>query len=328
MLLLELGKFYCILLSLRTDRSGQRPLNWFVPRRAFYRNLRILNDFLDPYIDEALSQTAGDLEKTANSQENYTFLHAIASHSRDRKVLRDQLLNILLAGRDTTACTLSWLFYELGRNPKIVFELQREIQETIGSQPPTYADLKAMKYLTYTINETLRMYPVVPFNIRMALKDTTLPRGGGADGSEPMGILKDTPIGYSTHYMQLTDEIYPPVSDSFPPPELFRPDRWRTWSPRPWTHIPFNGGPRICVGQQFAMTEMAYTIVRILQRFSQVNGVKGPDVIWPKASDWVRGLNGEITLPEKVARREPGSMVMKSEIVLQPADKVLITFEE
>ncbi len=59
------------------------------------------------------------------------------------------------------------------------------------------------------MNETLRIYPVVPFNVRLALKDTTLPHGGGPDGLSPIGILKDTPIGYSTLVMQRREDLTP-----------------------------------------------------------------------------------------------------------------------
>lgn len=148
------------------------------------------------------------------------------------------------------------------------------------------------------MNETLRLYPAVPFNVRLALKDTTLPRGGGPDGQSPIGILKNTAIGYSTLVMQRREDLYPPGSDHL----TFNPERWYTWQPKPWTYIPFNGGPRICIGQQFALTEMAYTLVRILQRFDRVEGL-------------MHDLDG-------------GSPMMRTEIVLQPAQGVLCGFYE
>jgi len=120
------------------------------------------------------------------------------------------------------------------------------------------------------MNETLRLYPVVPFNLRMALKDTSLPSGGGEDGKQPIGVLKDNPIGYSTLAMQRRSDLYPPVSSGFPPVDEFVPERWDNWIPKSWNYIPFNGGPRICIGQQFALTEMGYTIVKILQRYDRL----------------------------------------------------------
>lgn len=148
--------------------------------------------------------------------------------------------------------------------------LRQEIHETLGYQnAPTYADLKSMKYLQAVMNEAMRLYPAVPFNSRAALHDTTLPRGGGADGMQPVGIPRDTRIAYSTLSMQRREDLYP-ASPELKPAHEFSPERWASWNPKAWQFIPFNGGPRICIGQQFALTEMAYTIVRILQRFDRV----------------------------------------------------------
>ena len=250
-------------------RAG--PAKIMIPTKTFHEGLRVMEDFIQPIIERTLQLSPEELEKKGKSDEGYTFLHALATYTRDRKVLRDQLTAVLLAGRDTTACTLSWMFYHLSLDPKIVAKLRTEILDRVGTHTsPTYDDLKAMKYLTWTINETLRLYPIVPFNVRMSLKDTTLPRGGGPDGSQPMGVPAGTPIGYSTLVLQRREDIYPPVSAKFPPHLDFAPERWEHWTPKAWTYIPFNGGPRICVGQQFALTEIAYTTVRILQQYSRI----------------------------------------------------------
>lgn len=111
------------------------------------------------------------------------------------------------------------------------------------------------------------------------------------------GILKDTPIGYSAIYMQRRPDLYPPQSAHFPHVLTYSPERWEKWTPKAWTYIPFNGGPRICIGQQFALTEMAYTIVRIFQRFDRV------DKYWMEAD-----------------------LGMKSEIVIAPANGVMVGF--
>jgi cytochrome P450 len=122
--------------------------NKLLPRRKFYSQLKILNSFVEPFIDDTLSLTADELEKRSKSDEGYTFLHALAGHTRDRTVLRDQLVAVLLAGRDTTASALSWLFYELSSKPEMVERLRAEILSSVGpTNQPTYDDLKSMKYL-------------------------------------------------------------------------------------------------------------------------------------------------------------------------------------
>lgn len=215
-------------------RAG--PLNWIIPRKQFRKDMKLINHFCDQYIDATLSLSDVELEKTTKSDDGYTFLHALAGFTKNRTVLRDQLVAVLLAGRDTTACTLSWLFYELSIAPEKYTKLRREILTTCGPDgQPTYDQMKSMKYLQHCLNETLRLYPIVPFNVRMALKDCTLPRGGGPDGSQPIGVLKDTPIGYSTLVMQRRADIYPDPSTGFPDKDAFVPERWETWSPKHWT---------------------------------------------------------------------------------------------
>jgi cytochrome P450 len=121
---------------------------WMVPRGRFHKEIKVLNEFVNSFVDDALRLSPAELEKTAKSDDGYTFLHAIASYTRDRSMLRDQLVAVLLAGRDTTACTLSWTFYELSNHPKIVQRLRSEILQQVGPvKTPTYADLKSMRYL-------------------------------------------------------------------------------------------------------------------------------------------------------------------------------------
>ncbi|PFH61903.1 hypothetical protein XA68_15919 [Ophiocordyceps unilateralis] len=232
-------------------------------------HLRALDDFVNKFIDQALRMTPAELD--AAGDKSYTFLHELARTTRDPKVIRDQIINVILAGRDTTAGTLSWTIYELSRNPAMVARLRAEILETVGADsPPTYEHLKSMTYLRAIVDETLRLYPSVPFNLRRALVDTTLPKGGGPDGSEPLPVLAGTVVSYSALVLQRRPDLYPPVSDTFADPAVYSPERWASWQPRSQDYIPFNSGPRICLGQQFALTEMCYVLCRIFQRFARV----------------------------------------------------------
>lgn len=113
------------------------------------------------------------------------------------------------------------------------------------------------------VSAALRLYPVVPTNIRMANKDTHLPVGGGPDGKSPIFVGKGMDVVYTTYSMHRLQSIY--GLDA----EEFRPERWEKLKPS-WGYIPFNGGPRICVGQQFALTEAGYATVRILQEFKGI----------------------------------------------------------
>ncbi|ROV97644.1 hypothetical protein VSDG_04644 [Cytospora chrysosperma] len=277
-----------------------------MPKKRFRRCLATMNEFVNQYVQQALDLSPEELASKTKSDRSYTFLHELASYTRDPKVLRDQLVAVLLAGRDTTASSLSWTIYELGRHPEVVKRLREEILSVVGpDRTPTYADLKGMRYLQNVMNETLRLYPVVPFNVRFALRDTTLPRGGGPDGTLPIGVLKNTPVGYTTLGMHRRPDLYPPASSAaggLRPPGEFSPERWCAWQPRPWQYVPFNGGPRICIGQQFALTEMGYVLTRMFQRFGRVESS-------------MHDVDG-------------GRPTLKAEIVLQPGDGVHVAFWE
>lgn len=138
-------------------------------------------------------------------------------------------------------------------------------------------------------------------------------------------MLERTPIVYSVQYLHLTREHYPPTSADFPDPAIFAPHRFENWHPKHWTYLPFNGGPRICVGQQFALTEIAYVMVRILQQFDDVNWMGDrthESVPRTPCSSEERGTDH--SLVEDFMQRQ--KVAMKSEIVLTPDEEMRLAF--
>jgi len=225
-------------------------------------------------IQKALEKAEpGDIEKIIGGDgddHRYVFLNEMVKATRDPIQLRDETLNILLAGRDTTASLLSNTFHVLARRPDIFKKLIAEVDELDGKRPD-YETLKSMKYLKNILTESLRLYPVVPGNARFANRDTVLPTGGGPNGKSPIFVPKGGVVGYSVYAMHRRTDVY--GADALE----FRPERWNPEEGlRPgWAYLPFNGGPRICVGQQFALTEASYTIVRLLQEFNDIEDRDG-----------------------------------------------------
>ena len=244
---------------------------WMYSPRSFHENCKEVHKFADYYVNLALttdlsSLKSDNLEKGTH-KEKYIFLAELVKATRDPVELRSQLLNILLAGRDTTAGLLGWTFYLLVRHPDIYEKLRQTILENFGtySRPRdvTFANLKACTYLQHILSETLRLYANVPINSRRAIRDTTLPRGGGPDGQSPVYVRKGQEVNYIVHAMHRRKDIWGPDANEF------KPDRWIGRKPG-WEFLPFNGGPRICLGQQFALTEAGYVIVRIMQRYDKM----------------------------------------------------------
>lgn len=122
-------------------------LGCFVSRRRFRKELDTFNSFIEPFIDKALALSPDDLLKSTE-EANFNFLSSVVLQTRDRAKLRDQLTTVLIGSRDTTATTLTWLFYNLSRNREVLARLREEIAKSIGLEKlPTYEDLKAMRYL-------------------------------------------------------------------------------------------------------------------------------------------------------------------------------------
>lgn len=228
---------------------------WLYGPKDFYNCCKQVHDFADYYVNLALSNSLKttqeiDLEKSGAKKERYIFLEALATQTRDPIELRSQLLHILLAGRDTTAGLLGWLFYNLVRHPTAMSTLRATVLEDFGTYTSprdiTFARLKSCSYLQHCLNETLRLYPVVPVNSRHAVRDTTLPRGGGPDGKAPLFVKKGQEVNYSVHVMHRRKDLWGADADEF------RPERWVGAKPG-WEYLPFNGGPRICLGRELSI---------------------------------------------------------------------------
>lgn len=248
-----------------SSRAYSQMFYFLINPKEFRESCKDVHLFAKHYVNKALAATPEELE--AKSKGGYIFLYELVKQTRNPKMLQDQLLNIMIAGRDTTAGLLSFTFFELARNPEIAAKLRAEILQHFGEGTPedipsiTFESLKKCEYLKWVLNEALRLYPSVPVNFRVATKTTTLPRGGGKDGNSPVYVGKGTTVAYAVYATHRDPEYYGKDAD------VFRPERWEDAKRLGWAYVPFNGGPRICLGQQFALTEASYIIVRLLQMF-------------------------------------------------------------
>lgn len=256
-------------------RMGGFFSHWWRSKRMIKAN-KIVHSFVDGCVEKALGRVREEKEKDGNPESGrYIFLDAVARETSDPKVLRDQMLNILLAGRDTTAGLFGWTFYLLARHPRVYKKLRDDLEAAFGTgeqgvwKQPTFDGLKDIPYLRHVLSEVLRLYPSVPFNGREAIRDTVLPIGGGPDGKSPVMVPAGTRVQYSVFALHRREDIY--GSDVLE----FRPERW---AENPllgagWGYLPFNGGPRMCLGQQYALTEVGFTVARVLQRYETMEAI-------------------------------------------------------
>ncbi|THH16444.1 hypothetical protein EW146_g4204 [Bondarzewia mesenterica] len=251
-------------------------------------SMKVVDEFLKPILKEAVEKERrrkaiasiqakvktvdGQSERPIDvdegeADEEDTLLDNLVKITDDAKVLKDETLNILLAGRDTTAATLTFAIYLLTRNPDVLARLRIEVLEKVGPvQRPTYDDIRDMKYLRAVINETLRLFPPVPFNIRETVNATTWPARNGSD--KPIYIPAKTSVPYSVFMMHRRTDLWGPDALKFDP-DRFLDERLKKYLlPNPFIFLPFNAGPRICLGQQFAYNETSFMLIRLLQHFA------------------------------------------------------------
>ncbi|KIL67120.1 hypothetical protein M378DRAFT_23065 [Amanita muscaria Koide BX008] len=267
--------------ALKTITDRQR-FGWIWPLREIFEDktrkpMKIVDGFIQPIVKEALAKKrAGKLnekkreeEASDHLEEGETLLDHLVQVTEDLQVIKDEILNIMIAGRDTTAGTLTFIVYLLAMHPPVMARLRQEILEKVGpTKLPDQDDIKDMKYLRAVINETLRLFPIVPFNARETVNATTWPHPDPTQ--KPYYIPAGTRTAYSVFMMHRRKDLWGPDADEFDP-DRFLDDRLKKYMIKnSFIFLPFNAGPRICLGQQFAYNEMSFMLVRLLQSFSSV----------------------------------------------------------
>jgi len=168
--------------------------------------------------------------------------------------LRDEVLTLILAGHETTATALSWIWYLLSRNPEVEAKLHAELDEVLGGRAPTTADLANLNYTGMVVDEAMRIYPPVWAVGRAAIDD-----------DEIMGYR--IPKGSNLMLSQFYAHRHPSFWEN---PERFDPERFATeraaGRPR-YAYFPFGGGPRMCIGNIFALTEAQLVLASVAQRY-------------------------------------------------------------
>lgn len=171
----------------------------------------------------------------------------------DREV-RDQLMTLLFAGHDTTTSTVTFLFYELARNPAALAGVYAEQDRVLGGSSPTPEQLyEGLPELTMAIDETLRLYPPAWIGPRRSVEPFEL------DGVRVPGGVPVNYVSWASHRLP----------DVFPEPDAFRPERFsaenRAKLPK-GAYVPFGGGSRMCLGMRFGELEVRAIATAVLQR--------------------------------------------------------------
>ncbi|KAK7029845.1 cytochrome P450 monooxygenase [Favolaschia claudopus] len=274
-------------------------------------DLRLVHGFIGPIIDAALEKKKS-LKELGGDDE--TLLDELVNVTDDPKVILDQTLNVLFAGRDTTAATLTFLTYCLATHPLFLTRLREEINAQVGeARTPTYDDIKQMKLLKAAINETLRLFPPVPGNVRYPIKSTTLP--SNVPGGKPFYIPAKAKVPLTIMTMHKNKEYWGEDADLWDP-DRFLDERNQRVISNPFIFLPFSAGPRICLGQQFAYQEISFFIIRLLQTFQSLE--LAPDAMPPDArppASWAAGKGRKAT--EKIRPKSDLTMSVEGGLWLK-----------
>jgi cytochrome P450 len=191
--------------------------------------------------------------------------------------LHDELISLIFAGHETVSVCLTWTWYHLSKDPAIAQKVRDEVDETIGDRPPTVDDVRQMQYIWQVLQEALRMYPPIWVIPRTPLTADEV------DGYklEPGEMIFISPYVVHRH------------TDFYDNPESFDPDRISPDNTANWhryQYIPFGGGPRKCIGHEFAMLEMTIIVAMVTQLF-RLDLVPGHPV-YPKPMVTLRPAHG------------------------------------
>ncbi|MBK7585978.1 MAG: cytochrome P450 [Myxococcales bacterium] len=164
--------------------------------------------------------------------------------------LRDELMTLLVAGHETTATAMCWAFERILDSPGVLDRLHQELDDATDGNPFDVAHANNLPYLDATIQEALRLRPVIPMVGRRLHAEFTL-----GELEIPKGWVL-APSIYLTH-------VNPAL---YPDPDAFRPERFLDKRPDPYAWLPFGGGIRRCLGMAFALYEMKIVMATILSR--------------------------------------------------------------
>lgn len=228
------------------------PLWLPVPRHLRYNKSR-----------ESLNKIVGKIiEGRRNSSQRYNDLLEMLMDVQDEdtgekmsdKQLRDEVMTIFLAGHETTANALTWGLNLLAQNPEVEKKYFEEIDRVLGNRTPGLEDLRNLPYLTQIIHEVLRLYPPAWILGRTAIADDII---------EGQKVKKGDNIIISPYQMHRSKDFWENPNEFNP--DRFTPEKMKDM--HKFLYFPFGGGPRFCIGNNFALMEMQLIFAMIGQKY-------------------------------------------------------------
>ncbi|KAI3668054.1 hypothetical protein L6452_43129 [Arctium lappa] len=212
-----------------------------------------------------LTEKKEELARNPSIQSVDLLSRFLSSGHSDENFVIDIVISFILAGRDTTSAALVWFFWLISRNPAIEAEIVKEID--LKSESLVYDEVKDMVYTHASLCESMRLYPPVPADSKMANADDVLPDGTVVE----RGVM----VSYHPYAMGRVEGLWGKDWAEFRPERWLETDETTTGKLRfvardPYTYPVFQAGPRICLGKEMAFLQMKRVVAGVLQRFTVV----------------------------------------------------------
>jgi cytochrome P450 len=226
------------------------------------RGLRAALREFQGIVDGMIERKRARIREAGEGGSSSTDLLTVLISSKDEETgetmsdrqLRDEVMTMLIAGHETTANALSWIWYLLDRHPEEQERLREEVVRELGGETPSFANIHRLKRLRMVFLESLRLYPPVWMIDRRAL---------GPDRLGETQVSKGDLVIISSYAIHRKPDLWKD-------PDLFRPERFEPGheeQPNKYAYLPFGSGPRVCMGMGFAMIESQIILATLLSRF-------------------------------------------------------------
>ncbi len=237
--------------------ASQATLKWILDNRlptAAHRRFNRAAQEIDQIVYRIIAE-----RRATRVDEGDLLSMLLAAHDDDgsqmtNRQLRDEVMTLFLAGHETTALTLSWAWYLLAQHPEVETKFHAELDLVLAGRAPEANDLPNLKYTEMIVKECMRLYPPAYGVGRETIEDCEI--GGYRIPRKSQVFMFQWAIQRDARF--------------FPDPESFQPERWTEEfanSLPKYAYFPFGGGPRVCIGNYFAMMEIVLVLATIGQRF-------------------------------------------------------------
>lgn len=220
-------------------------------RRKFFKDLKVFDDVIQEMVEERRKSKELPMDLLTMLLEAKD--EETGEGMSDRQ-LRDEAITIFAAGHETSANALSWTLYLLTQHPSILERLRAEVDRVLGNRSPSFGDVRALQYTLQVIEEGMRLYPPAWVVGREAIDD---------DEIKGQKVPRKSIIFMGVYALHRHPDLWENPNDFNP--DRFSPEKVKERSR--WNYLPFGAGPRMCIGNNFALMEMQLVLALLVRHF-------------------------------------------------------------